>query len=77
VVKVLVSDGLTRALPGAKVSFRLASGAGTLSASEALTDEDGTASTTLTLGSTPGPVRVWAAIDGLFARMFSATVLAK
>lgn len=54
---VRVTDHLY-GVPGRPVRFTIAWGGGTLSVTEAVTDEDGLASTVLTLGPTPGPVVV-------------------
>lgn len=55
-VKVVDSTG--EGLPDIPIKFRIASGSGTLSVPEANTDNNGVASTVLSLGSTPGIVTV-------------------
>ena len=62
---VLVLDQYGDPLAGAKVTFSIAAGGGTLSATTVTTDADGHASTTLTLGRQPGPNTVVATIAGL------------
>jgi hypothetical protein len=70
---VKVVDDNENGLGGQKVSFRLAAGAGSLSAGEVTTDENGLASTVLTLPGGPGVVRVEAKVYGLSPRVFIAT----
>jgi hypothetical protein len=74
VVKVLDSSAET--VPGERVWFSVVSGGGTISASEVLTDDDGLASTVLTLGMTPGTVRVQAEVEGFRPRIFTAVAVA-
>ena len=71
VISVLDQDG--SAFAGAAVSFSVAAGGGTLSAATATTDASGQASTTLTLGSTPGSNSVTAMVAGLGSATFTAT----
>jgi uncharacterized repeat protein (TIGR01451 family) len=52
---VRVTDANGRPVPGVAVSFQALTGGGTLTAAETNTDGQGRASTTLTLGSAPGP----------------------
>ena len=61
---------------GARVTFAVTAGSGTLSATTDTTDADGRASTTLTLGRQPGPNTVEATVDGLEPVTFTATGLA-
>ena len=60
-------------LAGATVTFAVTAGEGTLSATSATTDAEGRASTTLTLGRTPGPNTVTATVSGLDPVTFTAT----
>jgi hypothetical protein len=63
-------------VPDEKVAFRLLEGEGVLTVSEAVTDEDGVASSVLTLGGTPGVVRVEAKAGGLIGKVeFTATAV--
>ena len=71
VVSVLDADGA--AFAGAAVSFSVTAGGGTLSAATATSDASGQASTTLTLGSTPGSNSVTATVAGLGSATFTAT----
>ena len=74
-VKVNGSDGNPYA--GATVTFAVASGSATLNPSTAQqTASDGTASTTVTLGNTAGPVTVTASVTGLTTVTFSLTATA-
>ena len=63
-------------LAGATVTFAVTAGGGTLSATTATTDADGRASTTLTLGRTPGRTTVRATVAGLQPVTFTATAKA-
>ena len=63
-------------LAGATVVFAVTAGGGTLSASTAISDENGRAATTLTLGSDPGRNTVTAKVAELKAVIFSATAQA-
>jgi hypothetical protein len=56
-----------------KVVFRVASGDGSLSAAEVMTDGHGLASTVLTLPTDPGVVKVEAKVYGFFPVVFTAT----
>jgi len=60
-------------LPGHTVTFEVTSGAGTLSVSEAETDDAGRASTVLTLGSSPGVTKVTVRTPGVVDAVFTAT----
>jgi uncharacterized protein (TIGR03437 family) len=73
-VKVTASAGYGAL--GVKVNFAITSGGGTLDATTATTEADGTALATLTLGNTAGPVQVTATVPGLPAVSFSATATA-
>lgn len=70
-MSVRVGDG-THGIPGERVTFRVAEGEGVLSATEVTTDDDGIASTVLTLGASPGTVTVEASAYGLTAVSFTA-----
>ena len=70
-ISVLDQDG--SAFAGAAVSFSVTAGGGTLSAATATTDANGQATTTLTLGSTPGSNSVTAMVAGLGSATFTAT----
>ncbi len=61
---VMVSGSSGLKIPGVKVNFAVTSGSATLSAASALTDTNGIASVTATLGPTGGNVTVTASIDG-------------
>ncbi len=71
VVRVLDQNGFP--LAGAKVTFSVTEGGGTLSVESATTDANGRASTTLTLGSQPGANTVEASVAGLESVIFTAT----
>ena len=58
---------------GAQVTFRVTEGGGGLTTETATTDGQGRASSTLTLGSTPGPNSVEATVAGLEPVTFTAT----
>ncbi len=73
---VLVRDQYGDPLAGAAVTFAVTAAGGTLSATTATTDANGRASTTLTLGRTPGTNTVKATIVGLEPVIFTATGLA-
>ncbi|MBI3327338.1 MAG: hypothetical protein HYZ81_11635 [Nitrospinae bacterium] len=61
---VAVGDGPNRPLPGISVTFVVLTGAATVSPATALTDINGQATTHVTFGTTPGPVRVQAQLEG-------------
>ncbi len=61
---------------GATVTFAVTAGDGTLSAATATTDARGRASSTLTLGRTPGPVTVEVTVAGLEPVTFTALGMA-
>ena len=60
-------------LEGAEVTFVITAGGGTLATETTTTDPAGRATTTLTLGSTPGPNTVDVAVEGLDPMLFTAT----
>jgi hypothetical protein len=72
---VRVLDRAGSGVPGEGVSFRITEGEGSLSVDEALTDEDGLATTTLTLGQSMGEVKVEAAVFGLDSQEFRASAV--
>ena len=74
VVSVLDQNG--DPLPGAEVAFSVTAGGGTLSANTTVTDANGRASITLTLGSEPGRNTVAARVGDLKPVIFSATAQA-
>ena len=61
---VEVRGQFDKPLPGAKVTFSVTSGGGTLSATSATTDSNGWAESTLTLGPNPGTNTVIVSITG-------------
>lgn len=63
VVRALAGDGVP--VPGIEVTFAVATGGGTLGTPTATTDANGDASTTWTLGATPGAQTVTATFEGL------------
>ena len=71
VVSVLDQNG--NPFVGATVTFVVTAGGGTVSATEATTDEQGRAATTLTLGSDPGRNTVTASVAELNPVIFGAT----
>ena len=73
---VEVRDQNGNPLAEAAVTFEVTSGGGTLSATTARTDADGLASTTLTLGRTPGIVTVVATVGKLEHVTFTASAKA-
>jgi len=72
-MSVKVLDGEQNGLSGEAVSFRMASGTGSLSVTEVTTDDDGLASTVLTLSTEPGVVKVEAKVYGFDPLVFTAT----
>ena len=72
---VAVQDENGSAVEGVQVTFTVTEGGGTLSSTTALTDANGQASTTLTLGSQPGPNTVEATVEGLEPVTFTATAI--
>ena len=74
VVSVLDENGA--AFDGAVVTFSVAAGGGTLSATTAITDASGRADVTLTLGSDPGRNTVAVKVADLKPVIFSATAQA-
>lgn len=72
-VKVTEASGTPVA--GVTVNFSLVSGDAKLSAATAQTDATGAATVQLTLGTTPGPVKVSAIASGLSGVTFSVTTL--
>ena len=62
---VEVRDQFDKPLPGAQVTFSVASGGGTLSAITVLTDSNGRVESTLTLGSNPGANAVTVSVIGI------------
>ena len=71
VVTVLDQNG--DPFPGATVTFAVTAGGGTLSTTNAVTDVNGLAATTLTLGSDPGRNTVTAKVADLKPVIFGAT----
>ena len=74
-MSVKVVDDNQNGLSGLKVGFRVASGAGSLSDGEVTTDDNGLASTVLTLPTEPGVVKVEAKVYGFSPVVFTATAL--
>ena len=70
VVSLLDHNG--QPLPGTRVEFVVAEGQGTLSPGTVMTDENGQASTVLTLGDEPGTNSVDATVEGLDTIRFTA-----
>ena len=70
---VSVLDQTGAAFAGATVTFAVTVGDATLSTTTATTDENGRASSTLTLGSLPGSVTVTVSVAGLGPVTFAAT----
>ena len=62
---VEVRDQADTLLPGAKVTFSVTGGGGTLSATSATTDNNGRAESTLTLGPNPGTNTVTVSVTGI------------
>jgi len=71
---VQVADIANQGIVGLTVTFRIVSGGGVLSVEQVTTAQDGTASTVLTLGGTPGTVGVEAKVDLFRPKVFTATV---
>ena len=61
---VEVQDQTDKPLPGAKVTFSVTSGDGTLSATSGTTDSNGRVASTLTLGPNPGTNTVTVSVTG-------------
>jgi hypothetical protein len=74
-LRVLVSDGDT-GLPDVPVTFSVVGGTAHLQSSVVTTADDGVAAVAVTLGSTPGAVRIRAEIDGFKPRFFDLTARA-
>ena len=70
---VEVRDSNGSPLAGTAVDFAVASGGGSISPASAVTDANGQASTTLTLGTVAGPNAVSAAATGIGSVTFTAT----
>ena len=64
-IVVEVRDQSGEPVPGAEVTFSVTSGGGTLSATSATTDSDGSAESTLTLGQNPGTNTVEVTVTGV------------
>jgi hypothetical protein len=62
-IQVRVTDRFSNAIPGVEVTWS-ASGA-TVAAATDFTDPSGISTAQVTLGGTPGPVTITAAVDGL------------
>ena len=62
---VEVRDQADKPLPGTEVTFSVSSGGGTLSATNATTDTNGRAESTLTLGPNPGTNTVTISVTGI------------
>ena len=60
-----VRDQSGEPLPGVKVTFMVSSGGGTLSAGSTITDDNGRAESTLTLGTNPGSSTVTVSVAGI------------
>jgi len=73
VAELLDSEG--EGLPGHTLSFEVTSGLGTLSTSEADTNDAGRASVVLTLGSSPGVTEVTVRAFGVVDAVFTATAI--
>jgi hypothetical protein len=69
---VVVVDRNGNGVPGVQVAFRITRGTGVLSVREAVSELDGTASTSLTLGNEPGEVTVEAKTSPLEPLTFVA-----
>ena len=74
-VRIKVADLSGGGVPGRNVAFRVTAGDGALSVTEGVTDDDGLVSTVLTLGQTPGIVRVEFAVTGFKPREVTATAV--
>ena len=70
---VSVLDQYGDPFPGATVEFSVSTGGGTLSKSRAITDENGRAVSTLTLGRTPGTNTVEVTVAGVEPVIFTST----
>ncbi len=72
-----VEDGYGNPVPNTVVEWRVASGEGTTSPEQALSDAEGMAKTSWTLGATPGVDNntVWAILSGIDSVMFTASGL--
>lgn len=76
-MSVKIVDMTGQGVPDVDVEFRIATGSGSLSTTSSRTDNDGIASTILTLGYVPGTVTIEAKVYGLKRRLFSATAYSK
>ena len=71
---VLVTDANGTPIPNVKVNWGVEAGGGSLSALSSLTDQNGTASITWTLGTAVGQaVKAWTDVEGAQSVNFSAT----
>ncbi|HEY8166105.1 MAG TPA: hypothetical protein VIF83_11185 [Gemmatimonadaceae bacterium] len=75
-LSVVVSDASSRPLSGVLVTFAVATGGGTLSATTQTTDANGVASVTWTLGNTFGIKTVTASVTGLPVVAFNTIAIA-
>ena len=73
---VIVSDAAGKPVSGARVDWDVGVGAGTAAPASSLSNSDGVASTTWTLGTVAGTQRVSAQVGGLTPVVFTATAIA-
>jgi hypothetical protein len=72
-IVVFVADQTGKPLVGVSVTWAVATGGGSLSATTAVTGSDGKSAVTWTLGATPGTQTVTATVGGLTPVTFTAT----
>ncbi len=75
-LSVVVLDASGKTISGAEVEWDVGVGAGTVSPTTSISNSDGVAQTTWTLGTNAGNLRVSAQINGLTPVVFTATALA-
>ena len=70
---VKITDMSGQGLPGLNIAWTVVSGSGSVSSRQSTTDDNGVASTVLTLGQTPGIVKVSAEPDAFNPVVFTVT----
>jgi hypothetical protein len=74
-LEVRLVNAASNPLPGITVNFTVASGNASVSPASVVSDNDGRASVTLTLGATPGTALVAASAQGFDTAQFTANIL--
>ena len=71
---VIVIDQFGNAMSNVTVTWAIASGDGSLSATTTVTGQDGTSSVTYTAGPTPGTAKITATVAGIGSLTFTETI---